>query len=116
MWVQHSVTRLGLASHARPYYLPLIRVAYNTRSFATEPSHKGDEQKLTKEQEELLRLLREGQIKVQAKSMERPLGLAGAALSQGSTGGSRRIDKWIGQGKKWQDLSGGQKGMLLLLP
>ncbi|KAL4402072.1 TIM23 mitochondrial import inner membrane translocase complex protein [Malassezia pachydermatis] len=104
MWVQHSVTRLGLASHARPYYLPLIRVAYNTRSFATEPSHKGDEQKLTKEQEELLRLLREGQIKVQAKSMERPLGLAGAALSQGSTGGSRRIDKWIGQGKKWQDL------------
>lgn len=79
-----------------------------TRNYATEP-HPNPRENLSKEQAELLRLLREANIKTKALQSEVPLGLAGEALQQGSRVGTSKIDKWVGLGKKWQDISGRQK-------
>lgn len=87
----------------KPLHLKILR------NYATHPQPTPGEN-LSKEQAELFRLLREGDIKSRALQNEVPLGLAGEALQQGSRVGPSKIDKWVGLGKKWQDLSGGQKG------
>ena len=107
----HNITR-------QPKALRMPRVI---RCFATQsPPPEGG--KLSKEQEELLRLLREAEQKTEQKAhtqargqmREQSMGLAGVALNQGAAAsGPTRVDKWTGLGKKWGDLSGGQKGMLL---
>lgn len=94
----------------RSNFTPLVPFFFRiTRSYATEP-HPKPHDNFSKEQAELLRLLLEGDVKSKALQNEMPLGLAGEALQQGSRVGRSKIDKWVGLGKKWQDLNGGQKG------
>ena len=93
----------------------LVRAPVLIRYFASQQQQRpSDGEQISKEQAELLRLLRESESldnkKAFSRVPEQSLGLAGVALSQGAASAStRRIDKWTGFGKKWRDLSGGQK-------
>lgn len=92
-----------------------VRAPALIRYFASQQQQRpSDGEQISKEQAELLRLLRESESlnneKAFSRAQEQSLGLAGVALSQGAASTrTSRVDKWTGFGKKWRDLSGGQK-------
>ena len=82
----------------------LVRAPVLLRYFASQQQQRpSDGEQISKEQAELLRLLRESESldnkKAFSRVPEQSLGLAGVALSQGAASAStRRIDKWTGFG------------------
>lgn len=121
MWIGHMpcATPLRAALSWRlqgRVYTNLTSQMVRRMATRSPPPHSTPDgaQNMSKEQAELLRLLRESEAmankRADARTQEQSLGLAGVALSQGGTAvGSSRVDKWTGLGKKWGDLSGGQK-------
>ncbi|WFD34456.1 hypothetical protein MCUN1_001297 [Malassezia cuniculi] len=95
-----SAPRAGIrCSVTRSCLLPINGVRFYSQK----------EEGLSKEQAELLHLLRAAAQKEKLREEQVSLGLAGVALSQGASSGSGKIAKWTGEGKKWSDISAGQK-------
>lgn len=86
---------------------PLVR-SYSSKDDHSQ-SQSQSQSHLSNEQAELLRMLRTATQQEKARQEQASLGLAGVALAQGATSDSRAASRWTGEGKKWSDISAGQK-------
>lgn len=106
----HMLLALGCAVRAAP-----CRMAVNAARMHRFPTvitrkYSTKDEQLSKEQTELLNLLRSAAQQEKLRQDQVSLGLAGKALSEGAAADNSRVSRWTGEGKKWSDISAGQKG------
>lgn len=106
----HMLLALGCAVRAAP-----CRMAVNVARMHRFPTiiarqYSTKDEQLSKEQTELLNLLRNAAQQEKLRQDQVSLGLAGKALSEGAAADHSRVSRWTGEGKKWSDISAGQKG------